>query len=83
MSGFGVLITFVFFIYIVSWDRSQLVGLNISLRSIVKASYARHCINSNVSGKPFQDRQVIDTLTTKWRKDISTKGQILEYSRHN
>jgi len=31
ITGFGVLITFVFFIYIVSWDRSQLVGLNISL----------------------------------------------------
>ena len=29
MAGFGVLITFVFFIYIVSWDRSQLVGLGI------------------------------------------------------
>jgi hypothetical protein len=29
MAGFGVLITFVLFIYIVSWDRSQLVGLGI------------------------------------------------------
>ena len=29
MAGFGVLITFVFFIYIVSRDRSQLVGLGI------------------------------------------------------
>ena len=36
MAGFGVLITFVFFIYIVSWDRSQLVGLGIPLRSIAK-----------------------------------------------
>ena len=36
MAGFGVLITFVFFIYIVSRDRSQLVGLGIPLRSIAK-----------------------------------------------
>lgn len=49
MAGFGVLITFVFFIYIVSRDRAQLVGLSISLRSIAKASYARHCRNINVA----------------------------------
>jgi hypothetical protein len=32
----------------VSRDRAQLVGLSISLRSIAKASYARHCRNTNV-----------------------------------
>jgi thiol-disulfide isomerase/thioredoxin len=32
----------------VSWDRAQLVGLSVSLRSIVKASYARHCINTTL-----------------------------------
>ena len=53
MAGFGVLITFGFFIYIVSWDRSQLVGLSISLRSIAKASYARHCTNPNVVRHAF------------------------------
>ena len=36
MAGFGVLITFVFFIYIVSWDSSEQFGLNISLRCIAK-----------------------------------------------
>ena len=50
MAGFGVLITFGFFIYIVSWDRSQLVGLGIPLRFIAKPSYARHCTNPNVAG---------------------------------
>jgi hypothetical protein len=39
--GLGVLITFVFFINIVSWDKSQLVGLGIPLRYIAKPSYAR------------------------------------------
>ena len=48
MAGFGVLTTFLFFIYIVSWDRAKLVGLSISLRSIAKSSYARHCRNTNV-----------------------------------
>jgi hypothetical protein len=56
MAGFGVLITFVFFIYIVSRDRSQLVGLSISLRSIAKASYARHCRNTNVGGHALTDK---------------------------
>jgi len=48
MAGFGVLITFGFFINIVSWDRSQLVGLGIPLRFIAKPSYPRHCTNLNV-----------------------------------
>jgi|GEM_PF-5697785 hypothetical protein len=39
--------------YICHGDRSQLVGLNISLRSIVKASYARHCRNTDVVGQPL------------------------------
>ena len=67
MAGFGVLITFGFFIYIVSWDRSQLVGLNISLRSIVKASYARHCRNTNVGGNVAGQKFQLtgDTLLTK------------------
>jgi len=56
MAGCGVLITFVFFIYIVSWDRSQLVGLSIPLRSIAKASYARHCRNINVACNAKQNR---------------------------
>ncbi len=38
MAGFGVLIAFVFFIYMVSWDRSQLVGLGIHYRSFTKPS---------------------------------------------
>jgi deoxyribodipyrimidine photolyase-related protein len=46
MAGFNVLITFAFFIYIVSRDRSQLVGLNISLRYIYKAFYSRN-LNSH------------------------------------
>ena len=57
MAGFGVLITFVFFIYIVSWDRAQLVGLSISLRSIAKASYARHCRNTNVGCKHTAEKK--------------------------
>ena len=60
MAGFGVLITFVFFIYIVSWDRSQLVGLSISLRSIAKASYARHCRNTNVGSNALNDKFSFD-----------------------
>ena len=49
MAGFGVLITFGFIIYIVSWDRLQLVGLSIPRCFIAKASYARHCTNTNVT----------------------------------
>ena len=60
MAGFGVLITFVFFIYIVSWDRAQLVGLSISLRSIAKASYARHCRNTNVVHKAVKKIRLRD-----------------------
>ena len=48
MAGFGVLIAFVFFIYIVSWDRSQLVGLGIPLRFIAKPTYSGHCTSTYV-----------------------------------
>lgn len=32
----------------ITWDRSQLVGLNISLRCIFKPSYSGHCTSTNV-----------------------------------
>ena len=56
MAGFGVLITFVFFIYIVSWDRSQLVGLGIPLRFIAKPSYSGHCTSTHVVAHALTDK---------------------------
>jgi len=58
MAGFGVLITFVFFIYIVSWDRAQLVGLGIPLRYIAKPSYSPPATNPNVGRKPRTPKKV-------------------------
>jgi hypothetical protein len=55
MAGLCVLITFGFFINIVSWDKAQLVGLGIPLRFIAKPSYARHCTNPNVVRKRKKD----------------------------
>jgi len=53
----------------VTGDRAQLVGLNISLRSIVKASYARHCANPNVAshrvGTNRFSNKTADNLLTK------------------
>jgi hypothetical protein len=54
MAGFGVLITFVLFIYIVSRDRAQLVGLGIPLRFIAKPSYSRHCSKPNVGANSIR-----------------------------
>src|SRR5689334_10915605 len=79
MAGCSVLITFGFFIYIVSWDRAQLVGLNISLRSIVKASYARHCRNTNDVRNSILMRfflLIVHTLLT-----FQSFGQANEYQR--
>ena len=47
MAGFVSSLLSVSLFTFVTWDRAQLDGLNISLRSIVKASYARHCRNTN------------------------------------
>jgi hypothetical protein len=44
------------------WDRSQLVGLSISLRSIAKTSYARHCRNTNVGSNYFWTMKHISIL---------------------
>jgi hypothetical protein len=43
----------------ITWDRSQLVGLSISLRYIAKSSYARHCRNTNVTGHAQRQKKTI------------------------
>jgi hypothetical protein len=53
----------------VTGDRAQLVGLNIPLRYIVKASYARHCANPNVVGHAARQ---IDDRRTKDKKSETT-----------
>ena len=79
MAGCGVLITFVFFIYIVSWDRAQLVGLGIPLRLIAKPSYSPPATNPNVvcNSPNFRDENQFRKLTgalyleTALRKAVS------------
>jgi hypothetical protein len=34
----------------ITWDKSQLVGLGIPLRSIAKPSYSGHCASTHVGG---------------------------------
>ena len=49
MAGFGVLITFGFFIYIVSWYRSQLVGLGIRFSSLLSPPIPGYVTYTNVT----------------------------------
>ena len=48
----------------VTWDRAQLVGLNIPLRSIFKPSYSGNITKPNVVGHLVYDN------TDNWTKDI-------------
>jgi hypothetical protein len=47
------------------WDRSQLVGLGIPLRSIAKPSYSGHCTSTHVGGKAGRVDDRIQYKTTK------------------
>jgi hypothetical protein len=88
IAGIGVLITFIFFIYIVSRDRSQLVGLNIPLRSIVKPSYSGNFANPNVGlycecgfqRSPFTKfcfpYLFTKSLKARWKKDVRISFQV-------